>query len=107
LNGIGAGPSETIEPAVIADIFFLHARGKWNTMYWVFYMGSLMVRRLAFFSYPLISNVPDTGRPHHFRRHGGPQRLAQLLVAQHRADRRLTPDGNFHVPGNQMAPQAP
>lgn len=43
LNGIGAGPSETIEPAVIADIFFLHARGKWNTMYWVFYMGSLMV----------------------------------------------------------------
>jgi hypothetical protein len=48
LNGIGAGPAETIEPAVIADIFFLHARGKWNTMYWVFYMGSLMVRQLVF-----------------------------------------------------------
>jgi len=43
LNGIGAGPAETIQPAVIADIFFLHDRGKWNTLYWVTYMGSLMV----------------------------------------------------------------
>lgn len=43
LNGIGAGPAETIQPAVIADIFFLHDRGFWNTFYWVFYMGSLMV----------------------------------------------------------------
>lgn len=30
-------------PAIIADIFFLHDRGKWNTLYWVVYMGSLMV----------------------------------------------------------------
>ncbi|KAF2480165.1 serine/threonine kinase 16 [Neohortaea acidophila] len=43
LNGIGAGPAETIQLAVIADIFFLHDRGFWNTLYWVFYMGSLMV----------------------------------------------------------------
>jgi len=43
LNGIGAGPAESIQPAVIADIFFLHDRGFWNTLYWVFYMGSLMV----------------------------------------------------------------
>ncbi|KAF2096437.1 serine/threonine kinase 16 [Rhizodiscina lignyota] len=43
LNGIGAGPTETIQPAVIADMFFLHDRGKWNTAYWVTYMGSLMV----------------------------------------------------------------
>jgi len=43
LNGIGAGPAETIQPAVIADIFFLHDRGFWNTLYWVGYMGSLMV----------------------------------------------------------------
>lgn len=43
MNGIGAGPAETIQPAVIADIFFLHDRGKWNTLYWVIYMGSLMV----------------------------------------------------------------
>lgn len=43
VNGIGAGPAETIMPAVIADIFFLHDRGKWNTLYWVVYMGSLMV----------------------------------------------------------------
>ena len=43
LNGIGAGPAETIQPAVIADIFFLHDRGYWGTLYWVVYMGSLMV----------------------------------------------------------------
>ncbi|KAH8700059.1 MFS transporter-like protein [Phaeosphaeriaceae sp. PMI808] len=43
LNGIGAGPAETTMPEVIADIFFLHDRGKWNTLYWVVYMGSLMV----------------------------------------------------------------
>lgn len=42
LNGIGAGPAETLQPAIIADIFFLHDRGKWNTLYWVVYMGSLM-----------------------------------------------------------------
>ena len=46
VNGIGAGPAETIMPAVVADIFFLHDRGKWNTLYWVVYMGSLMVCRL-------------------------------------------------------------
>jgi MFS family permease len=34
VNGIGAGPAETIMPQVIADIFFLHDRGKWNTLYW-------------------------------------------------------------------------
>jgi MFS family permease len=43
LNGFGAGPAETIQPSVIADIFFLHDRGKWNTLYWVLYMGSLMI----------------------------------------------------------------
>ncbi|KAH6633322.1 MFS transporter-like protein [Boeremia exigua] len=50
VNGIGAGPSETMMPEVIADIFFLHDRGKWNTLYWVVYMGSLMVG-------PIISGV--------------------------------------------------
>ncbi|KAM5351183.1 hypothetical protein ACJ41O_003906 [Fusarium nematophilum] len=43
LNGIGAGPSEILQPAVIADIFFLHDRGFWNALYWVVYMGSLMI----------------------------------------------------------------
>ncbi|EXJ95080.1 hypothetical protein A1O1_00198 [Capronia coronata CBS 617.96] len=43
LNGIGAGPAESLQPAVIADIYFLHDRGKWNTLYWVVYMGSLMI----------------------------------------------------------------
>jgi len=49
LNGIGAGPAETIQPTVIADIFFLHSRGRWNTLYWVFYMGSLMVAPVSYF----------------------------------------------------------
>lgn len=53
LNGIGAGPAETIMPAVIADIFFLHDRGKWNTLYWVVYMGSLMVCLFRIFLLPL------------------------------------------------------
>ncbi|KIW08324.1 hypothetical protein, variant [Verruconis gallopava] len=43
VNGIGAGPAESMQPTIIADIFFLHDRGKWNTLYWVIYMGSLMV----------------------------------------------------------------
>ncbi|CAG9973701.1 unnamed protein product [Clonostachys byssicola] len=43
LNGIGAGPAETIQPTIIADIFFLHDRGKWNTMFWVTYTGALMI----------------------------------------------------------------
>ncbi|KAF2091406.1 serine/threonine kinase 16 [Saccharata proteae CBS 121410] len=32
LGGIGSGAGETIQPAVIADIFFLHSRGRWNTL---------------------------------------------------------------------------
>ncbi|KAK7423659.1 hypothetical protein QQX98_000849 [Neonectria punicea] len=43
LSGIGAGPGETLQPSIIADIFFLHDRGKWNTMYWVIYTGALIV----------------------------------------------------------------
>lgn len=43
LNGIGAGPAESIQPAVIADIFFLRDRGFWNTLYWVAYMGGMMI----------------------------------------------------------------
>lgn len=48
LSGIGAGPGETLQPSIIADIYFLHDRGKWNTMYWVIYTGALIV------SYPLV-----------------------------------------------------
>ncbi|KAF2862511.1 MFS general substrate transporter [Piedraia hortae CBS 480.64] len=43
LNGIAAGPGESIQPAVISDIFFLHDRGFWMTMYWTFYLSSLMI----------------------------------------------------------------
>lgn len=43
LNGIGAGPAETAQPQVIADIIFLHDRGKYNTLYFAVYFGSLMV----------------------------------------------------------------
>ncbi|KAF7714038.1 Uncharacterized protein PECH_004967 [Penicillium ucsense] len=43
LNGFGAGPCETLCPQVITDIFFLHERGFYNTMYFALYFGSLMV----------------------------------------------------------------
>ncbi|KAF2159419.1 hypothetical protein M409DRAFT_71079 [Zasmidium cellare ATCC 36951] len=43
IQGIGAGPAETIQPAVIADVFFLHDRDFWNSVYWTTYMGSLTV----------------------------------------------------------------
>jgi len=43
LNGIGSGIAETAQGTVIADIFFLHSRGKWNTLFWVANMGALML----------------------------------------------------------------
>ncbi|KAJ5884696.1 Major facilitator superfamily domain general substrate transporter [Penicillium taxi] len=43
LNGLGAGPAETSQPEIIADIIFLHDRGAYNTMYFTAYFGSLMV----------------------------------------------------------------
>ncbi len=43
VNGFGAGPAETMAPIVVADIFFLHDRGNYNTLYFVVYFGSLMV----------------------------------------------------------------
>lgn len=43
LNGFGAGPGETSQPEIIADIMFLHERGAYNTLYFTFYFGSLMV----------------------------------------------------------------
>lgn len=43
LNGIGSGPAETIQPTIVADIMFLHERGRYNTLYFVSYFGSLMV----------------------------------------------------------------
>ncbi|KAL8709445.1 MAG: hypothetical protein Q9220_005828 [cf. Caloplaca sp. 1 TL-2023] len=43
LNGIAAGPAETIQPNVIADIMFLDRRGTYNTLYFLFYYGSIAV----------------------------------------------------------------
>ncbi|KAH1273370.1 hypothetical protein KXW98_007321 [Aspergillus fumigatus] len=43
LNGFGAGPAESAQPEIIADIMFLHERGAYNTLYFTAYFGSLMV----------------------------------------------------------------
>lgn len=44
LCGIGASPGETLGPIIIADISFLHERGRWMGLYqWSFWSG-LMVR---------------------------------------------------------------
>lgn len=55
VNGFGAGPAETLAPTVIADIFFLHDRGKLNTLYFVFYFGSLMIGPIV--SGPMAAHV--------------------------------------------------
>jgi hypothetical protein len=47
LNGIGSGIAETAQGTITADIFFLHSRGKWNTLFWVANMGALMVSSVA------------------------------------------------------------
>lgn len=41
LGGFGAGPSETIQPAVVADVMFLHERGAYNTMYFANFFGAI------------------------------------------------------------------
>jgi MFS family permease len=43
LNGLAAGPCESLMPQVIADIIFLHDRGKFQTLYFALYFASLMV----------------------------------------------------------------
>ncbi len=43
LHGLGAGPSETLMPQVIADVIFLHDRGKYQTLYFSIYFISLMI----------------------------------------------------------------
>lgn len=43
LNGFGAGPAETAQPEIIADIMFLHERGAYNTLYFTVYFGALMI----------------------------------------------------------------
>lgn len=49
LNGVGAGPAETIAPTVIADIHFLHDRGKYNTTYFASYFAAYMVLIPSYF----------------------------------------------------------
>ena len=89
LNGIGAGPAETIQLAVIADIFFLHDRGFWNTFYWCFYMGSLMVA-------PIVSGSMAL--------HVG---WRNFLVVVCRDGYRVLINGGLYVPRDKMAPTAP
>jgi MFS family permease len=43
LNGLAAGPCETLQPQIITDVIFLHERGKYQTLYFSMYFASLMV----------------------------------------------------------------
>ncbi|EPE27503.1 MFS general substrate transporter [Glarea lozoyensis ATCC 20868] len=43
LSGFGAGPSVALQPTVIADVIFLHDRGKYQTLYFAAYFGALTV----------------------------------------------------------------
>ncbi|MCJ1244824.1 hypothetical protein MMC30_002025 [Trapelia coarctata] len=42
LHGVAAGPGETLQPAIVADVMFLHDRGAYNTLYFVMYFGGVM-----------------------------------------------------------------
>ncbi|EFY86044.1 MFS transporter [Metarhizium acridum CQMa 102] len=76
LNGFGAGPAETIQPTVTADLFFLNDRGKWNTLYWVIYMGSLMIA-------PVVSGTmaQRSGWPSFFWLCSGMTVLSLIMIA--------------------------
>jgi MFS family permease len=43
LNGLGAGPSETLMPQVAVDVVFLHDRGKYQILYFSVCFISLIV----------------------------------------------------------------
>ncbi|PGH13510.1 hypothetical protein AJ79_03641 [Helicocarpus griseus UAMH5409] len=43
LNGFGAGPAETAQPQIIADVMFLHERGAYQTLYFTVYFASLVI----------------------------------------------------------------
>lgn len=51
LNGFGAGPCESMMPQIIADVIFLHDRGKYQTLYFTIYFGSLAVRARTLFEH--------------------------------------------------------
>ncbi|KAK3299481.1 major facilitator superfamily domain-containing protein [Chaetomium fimeti] len=55
LNGVGAGPSETLMPQVVADVVFLHDRGKYQTLYFGMYFLSLTVGPIV--AGPMAENV--------------------------------------------------
>ena len=43
LDGLGSGPGETLMPMVIADVLFLHERGRYMTFYFMTYNASLQL----------------------------------------------------------------
>ena len=74
LNGLAAGPCETLMPQVIADVIFLHDRGKYQTLYFSMYFISLMVNALPFPKIELW--LISIGLSNHFRSDGTAYRLA-------------------------------
>lgn len=103
LNGIAAGPAETIQPNVIADVMFLHERGTYQTLYFAFYFGSLMVCLFIllskFYAYGVL------GRTYHRWADGRILRMAELLVAQCRSHCRYLHHVSFRVSGNKVSPR--
>lgn len=98
VNGIGAGPAETIMPSVIADIFFLHDRGKWNTLYWVVYVRRFMLKiSLSMLTASLADGLLD-GWTNHLWCNDRDRRMERLLVAQYWPAGPLIPYGCLHVP---------
>ena len=105
LNGIAAGPAETIQPNVIADVIFLHERGTYQTLYFAFYFGSLMVRIFILIRKCLAHVYLDWA--YHRRSDGRVLRMAQLLVAQCWSNCRYIPPVSCWLSGNKVPPHAP
>ena len=43
LDGLGSGPGETLMPMIVADVLFLHERGRYMTLYFMLYFSSLIL----------------------------------------------------------------
>jgi hypothetical protein len=108
LNGIGSGIAETAQGTVIADIFFLHSRGKWNTLFWVANMGALMVRPMAFQTpFQYFRFKVGAACPRYIWAYVYAFWMAKLLVAHGRHDWTRPSHGYLLVPRNYVESIAP
>lgn len=104
LNGLAAGPCETLTPQIIADIIFLHDRGKYQTLYFTAYFISLMVRCLAPTCHYRIANLL-VGWTYYCRCDGAASWLEEFLVVEHGTSSLHHIDESPVLPGDAIYPR--